>query len=97
MVTPSNVLICGKIGLATSALSRLGSVANITWHNMTTKDEFLRACDKSKPLAIYRPLDTLATIGRFDRSLLEQLPRSVKYIAHNVKALLISASLEFTM
>lgn len=77
------VLICGDIKYAHAALTHLKTRANVTFHALTTKAAFLEQCHITKPTAIYRPLDTSSTIGKFDRSLLLALPTSVKFVAHN--------------
>lgn len=78
-----NVLVCGDIKFAHGAMQRLEKVARVTRHPMTTRQAFLDACAKTQPAAIYRPLDTTQTIGKFDSQLLEQLPKSVRFVAHN--------------
>ena len=79
----ANVLICGDIKFAHGAVKRLEKLATVTRHAMTTRQAFLDACHKHQPAAIYRPLDTTQTIGKFDSSLLQELPESVKFVAHN--------------
>lgn len=77
------VLICGEIKFAHQTLDLLRKKASVTLHPLTTKAAFLEACNVAKPTAIYRPLDTTLTIGKFDSSLLHALPKSVKFLAHN--------------
>ncbi|ORY74601.1 D-isomer specific 2-hydroxyacid dehydrogenase [Protomyces lactucae-debilis] len=77
------VLVCGDIKFASKQLKDLQTKASVTLHPMTTRAAFLEACHQLKPAAIYRPLDTTATIGKFDSDLLKALPQSVKFVAHN--------------
>ncbi|BFZ58655.1 hypothetical protein PYCC9005_005719 [Savitreella phatthalungensis] len=83
MAAKQAVVVLGEIKFAQSALKKLESVASVTKHIPSTKEAFLETCASVKPIAIYRPLDTSQTVGRFDSSLLDSLPSSVKYVAHN--------------
>ncbi|WVW80759.1 hypothetical protein I302_102745 [Kwoniella bestiolae CBS 10118] len=67
--------------------SKLGAVAEVLELTSSSREEFFKDLSSGGKYAnivgIYRHNDSASAIGIFDKDLIEHLPKSVKYIAHN--------------
>ncbi|KAF8520835.1 2-hydroxyacid dehydrogenase [Gautieria morchelliformis] len=82
------VLICGDIVWAHDEVVRLlGSIATVVRVDSQTRAEFLSQLEEKGKFAdtvcIYRHNSSADRIGVFDKEIIDKLPSSVKWIAHN--------------
>jgi len=86
MATRPKVMICGDIVWAHEEVeSMLGPLAEIVRMNAQSRNEFYKDFDGkyADTVAIYRHNSSADCIGIFDAELVDRLPKSVKWIAHN--------------
>ncbi|KZS88311.1 hypothetical protein SISNIDRAFT_432946 [Sistotremastrum niveocremeum HHB9708] len=88
MTTKPRVLICGDIVWAHEQVrSLLGPIAEVVRMDSSSREEFCKELEAdgkfSGTVAIYRHNSSADRIGIFDKDLVEHLPSSVKWIAHN--------------
>ncbi|WWC65255.1 uncharacterized protein I303_107872 [Kwoniella dejecticola CBS 10117] len=80
---PKNGIVWSKEEQA----SKLGAVAEVLELTSSSREEFYKDLASGGKYAnivgIYRHNDSASAIGVFDKDLIEHLPSSVKYIAHN--------------
>ncbi|KAF9469996.1 D-isomer specific 2-hydroxyacid dehydrogenase [Collybia nuda] len=86
-MTP-RILICEQIIWAHDDVKNLfGDIADIIYMDSPTRSEFLKECSPGGKyfdiVGIYRENGSSDKIGVFDRELINGLPPSVKWIAHN--------------
>ncbi|PPQ83357.1 hypothetical protein CVT24_001912 [Panaeolus cyanescens] len=82
------VLICSKIVWAHDDVKRLlGDIADIVWVDSPDRKSFLAEFGPGgkyeNTVAIYRENDSAAKLGVFDKALIDGLPSTVRWIAHN--------------
>ncbi|KAF8721194.1 hypothetical protein AX14_010488 [Amanita brunnescens Koide BX004] len=82
------VLICETIVWAQDDLQRLlGDISEIIAMDSQDRSSFVEACRPGGKydgvIGIYRENDSADKIGKFDKQLVDSLPQSVKWIAHN--------------
>jgi intergrase/recombinase len=66
--------------------SSLSSIADIIEPTSRSREEFLEECKKGtfdKVKAAYRTFQSVAITGLIDEELIDVLPKSLKFIAHN--------------
>ncbi|WVF67908.1 hypothetical protein IAT40_002670 [Kwoniella sp. CBS 6097] len=67
--------------------SKLGPIAEVLELGQTTREQFFKDVAQggkyANIVAIYRHNESTASVGLFDKELIEKLPQSVKYICHN--------------
>ena len=82
------VLICSRIVWAHEDVNRLlGQLAEIVWVDAPDRKTFLEDFGPGRKyenaVAIYRENESAKEIGVFDKALIDALPPSIKWIAHN--------------
>ncbi|KAL8922846.1 MAG: hypothetical protein Q9208_004971 [Pyrenodesmia sp. 3 TL-2023] len=80
------VLLLGEVFHAQSEWNELASLAELRQIKSGTREQFLNDCESGLHdgvLAISRTYDSVELTGRFDRALVDRLPQSLKFIAHN--------------
>ncbi|KAF8622660.1 hypothetical protein AX15_006771 [Amanita polypyramis BW_CC] len=82
------ILICAQIEWAHEELrSLLGGISDIIYMDSPDRASFLDACRPGGKydtvVGIYRENNSAKKIGKFDREIINGLPSSVKWIAHN--------------
>lgn len=78
------ILLIGKIRHANKEWNELSDIAELVVGDFQNREEFLKAITEKYTdiTAIYRTLDSVRLSGRFDKELIDHLPKSVKYICH---------------
>src|ERR1700730_13807281 len=64
----------------------LSEIADLVVPNSTSRKEFIEECKSGAfdgVIAAYRTFDSVTITGRIDSELVENLPKSLKFIAHN--------------
>lgn len=85
--TPINkpkILLCGEIVHAQKEWESLNDIAQLIIMDSQTRSEFLHdlTTKYSDITAIYRTLFSVKVTGRYDKELIEHLPKSLKFIGH---------------
>ncbi|KAF3801842.1 putative 2-hydroxyacid dehydrogenase UNK4.10 [Colletotrichum gloeosporioides] len=94
MAAHAKVLLLGKIDHATASWDSLSEHAQLVKTQSTSRKEFLIELRSGKLDGVVAICDrapySLAVTGKFDEELVQGLPKSVKYICHNGKNILVS-------
>jgi hypothetical protein len=64
----------------------LSEIADLVVPKSTSRKEFIEECESGAfegVVAAYRTFDSVTITGRVDSELMESLPRSLRFIAHN--------------
>jgi glyoxylate reductase len=64
----------------------LSEIADLVAPSSTSREEFIEECKSGAfegVVAAYRTFDSVTITGRIDSELVDNLPKSLKYIAHN--------------
>jgi hypothetical protein len=64
----------------------LSEIADLVAPSSTSREEFIEECKSGAfegVVAAYRTFDSVTITGRIDSELVENLPKSLKFIAHN--------------
>jgi hypothetical protein len=64
----------------------LSEIADLVAPSSTNREEFIEECKSGAfdgVVAAYRTFDSVTITGRIDSALVENLPKSLKFIAHN--------------
>lgn len=64
----------------------LSEIADLVAPGSTSREEFIEECKNGAfdgVVAAYRTFDSVTITGRIDSELVESLPKSLKFIAHN--------------
>ena len=80
------VLLLGKIDHATDTWNALSDVAELTQPQSKSRPEFLEECKSGRldgVVAIYRTFMSASITGPWDEELVNTLPKSVRFCAHN--------------
>ncbi|KAF4549544.1 2-hydroxyacid dehydrogenase-like protein 2 [Elsinoe fawcettii] len=80
------VLLLGDIVLAEKAQSDVASIAELITPKATSREEFISECKSGAfdgAVAAYRTFGSFSFTGLIDSELLEVLPKSLKFLAHN--------------
>ncbi|KAF9451482.1 2-hydroxyacid dehydrogenase [Macrolepiota fuliginosa MF-IS2] len=88
MTSRPRVLICSLIVWAHQEVQDLlGDIADIIWMDSPDRASFLADCKPGGKydgiIGIYRENESASAIGRYDKTIIDGLPPSVKWIAHN--------------
>ncbi|KAF2157507.1 hypothetical protein K461DRAFT_250563 [Myriangium duriaei CBS 260.36] len=86
MAPTGSVLLIGEITHAGKEWKALGDITNLQEYREGTRDDFLSRLQSgafSDVVAIYRSNESTKVTGPFDKELVSQLPKSVKFICHN--------------
>jgi glyoxylate reductase len=73
-------------GSAKNEFDALSEIADLVTPSSTSREEFIEECKSgafSGVVAAYRTFDSVTITGRIDSELMENLPKSLKFIAHN--------------
>lgn len=78
-------LLIGRIDHARKEWESLGSKLKLIEFNKGNREEFINKCSSefSDVVAIYRSNASNSLSGSFNKELVDQLPKSLKYICHN--------------
>ena len=74
------------IGSAKNEFDALSEIADLVTPSSTSREEFIEECKSGAfggVVAAYRTFDSVTITGRIDSELMEKLPKSLKFIAHN--------------
>ena len=75
-----------SFGSAKEEFDALSKIADLVVPGSTSREEFIKECKSGAfdgVVAAYRTFDSVAITGRIDSELVESLPKSLKFIAHN--------------
>jgi hypothetical protein len=70
----------------------LSEIADLVAPSSTSREEFIEECKSGAfdgVVAAYRTFDSVTITGRIDTELMENLPKSLKFIAHNGMCLIL--------
>ncbi|KAI9683525.1 MAG: hypothetical protein M1822_006065 [Bathelium mastoideum] len=79
-------LLLGEIDHARKTWESLSDVADLVYPRSSNRKDFLEECrrgDFDGVVAVYRTFPSFEITGLFDEELVGQLPKSLKFIAHN--------------
>ncbi len=71
---------------AKNEFDALSEIADLVTPSSTSREEFIEECKSGAfdgVVAAYRTFDSVTITGRIDSALVENLPKSLKFIAHN--------------
>ncbi|KAL1306846.1 hypothetical protein AAFC00_005502 [Neodothiora populina] len=80
------VLLLGEVALAKDKWEELSDVAELIKPQSTNRADFIEECKSGKldgVVAAYRTFPSASITGIFDKELVEVLPKSWKFLAHN--------------
>jgi hypothetical protein len=86
---PDHIYVTGSDHTLESAkkeFDALSEIADLVAPSSTSREEFIEECKSGAfdgVVAAYRTFDSVTITGRIDSELLESLPKSLKFIAHN--------------
>jgi glyoxylate reductase len=86
MASQRAALLIGGITHSRKEWEALSRIARLLEYPSGSREDFLSRCKKgdyNSVIGIYRSNDSTKVTGPFDADLVSQLPKSVKYIAHN--------------
>jgi glyoxylate reductase len=73
-------------GSAKNEFDALSEIADLVTPSSTSREEFIEECKSGAfggVVAAYRTFDSVTITGRIDSELIGNLPKSLKFIAHN--------------
>ncbi|KAF2472027.1 glyoxylate reductase [Lindgomyces ingoldianus] len=85
-MTKPKVLLLGEIEHAHDSWNSLSTLAELIIPNARSRNEFLEECKSGQldgVLVVYRTFASVDITGRFDKELVQLLPKSLKFICHN--------------
>lgn len=86
MMAKPKVLLLGKIDHAHKTWESLSDVAELVEPKSSNRSEFIEECKSGKldgVVAAYRTFVSVGITGLWDEELINILPKSMKFVAHN--------------
>ncbi|KAK4063689.1 hypothetical protein Trihar35433_8397 [Trichoderma harzianum] len=87
-------LLLGKIDHATASWNALSDVAELVTAQAKNRAEFIEECTSGRLDGVFvicdRAPSSLAVTGKYDEELIQALPKSLKFICHNARSILVS-------